>query len=215
MQIGYIFDLDGVITDTAEYHYRSWKQLAEEEGLPFTREDNEALRGVPRRRSLELLLKDKAVPEAKMQEMMTRKNEHYKTLINDITPADLLTGVPELLNEAKSQGIKLGLGSASKNARPVCERLGIIDFFDAFGDGTSVVNAKPAPDLFLWVAGGFGLNPKQCIVFEDAEAGIEAGLAGGFWTVGIGPESRVGKAHQVRDNLAGATVDEFQSVFAK
>ncbi len=209
MQIGYIFDLDGVITDTAEYHYRSWKQLAEEEGMSFTREDNEALRGVPRRRSLELLLKGATVPEDKMQAMMTRKNEHYKTLINDITPDDLLQGVPDLLNEAKSQGIKIGLGSASKNARLVCERLGILDLFDAFGDGTSVVNAKPAPDLFLWVAGGFGLNPQQCIVFEDAEAGIEAGLAGGFWTVGIGPESRVGKAHQVRKNLIGASVQEF------
>jgi beta-phosphoglucomutase len=206
---GYIFDLDGVITDTADYHYRSWRRLADEEGLPFTREDNEALRGVSRRRSLELLLKGRTLPEETMQEYMIRKNEYYLAYLEEITPADLLPGVKDFLDEARQAGIKLGLGSASRNARAVCESLGIVDYFDAFGDGYSVVNPKPAPDLFIWVAGGLNLNPQHCIVFEDAEAGIEAALNGGFWTVGIGPEERVGAAHRVIEHLDGAHITDF------
>ncbi len=194
---GLIFDLDGVITDTAEYHYLAWRQLAEEEGLTFTREDNEALRGVPRRRSLELLLKENLRPDDEMQALMTRKNGYYQAYIEQITPADLLPGVLDYLHAAQAAGFQLGLGSASKNARAVCEKLGILDLFNVFGDGYSVVNAKPAPDLFIWVAGGMGLNPRDCIVFEDAEAGIEAALAGGFYAVGVGPASRVGRAHKI------------------
>ncbi len=208
-QVGYIFDLDGVITDTADYHYRSWKQLADEEGIPFTRADNEALRGVSRRQSLERLLNGRTYPEAHMQAMMRRKNDIYRELLKEITTDNLLAGVQDFLDEARRAGIQLGLASASKNARTVCDRLGITALFDAFGDGYSVVNPKPAPDLFIWVAGRFGLNPQQCIVFEDAEAGIEAALAGGFWTVGIGPDARVGRAHVVRADLAGARVAEF------
>lgn len=214
METGYIFDLDGVVTDTAEYHYRAWKQLADEEGLPFTREDNEALRGVSRRRSLEILLKGKILPEETMLAYLERKNDYYRAYLNEITPGDLLPGVGDFLAEAKMLGIKLGLASASRNARDVCERLEIITLFDGFGDGASVVNPKPAPDLFLWVAGRFGLNPQQCIVFEDAEAGIEAALAGGFWTVGIGPAERVGRAHRRRAGFAGARVAEFALPFA-
>lgn len=206
---GLIFDLDGVITDTAEYHYLAWRQLAEEEGLSFTREDNEALRGVPRRRSLELLLKGDMRPDDQMSAMMTRKNDYYQAYIERITPDDLLPGVLDFLREAKASGFKLGLGSASKNARAVCERLGVLTLFDAFGDGYSVVNAKPAPDLFLWVAGSLGLKPDDCAVFEDAEAGIEAALKGGFFTVGVGPESRVGAAHRVIEGLHAAHPREF------
>lgn len=206
---GYIFDLDGVLTDTAEHHYQAWKQLADEEGIPFTREDNEALRGVPRRASLELLLKGRIYPEAHMQAMMDRKNRYYQSYLGGITAADLLPGVADFLETARSAGIKLGLGSASKNARTVCQRLGILDLLDAFGDGYSVQRAKPAPDLFLWVAGGLRMNPSQVIVFEDAAAGIEAALAGNFWTVGLGPRERVGRAHWVRDGLQGAHPADF------
>lgn len=207
---GFIFDMDGVITDTAEYHYRSWKQLAEEEGLPFTREDNEALRGVTRRRSLEILLKGKTISEVQMQEWMTRKNDYFHTFLNKMTPADLLPGVSVFLNDAKKAGIKLGLASASRNARPVCERLGVLEMFDAFGDSDTVVNPKPAPDLFIWVAGGFGLSPKECIVFEDAESGIEAALVSGFWTVGIGPKERVGKAHRCINSFTELTLKDIE-----
>lgn len=209
MQAGFIFDLDGVITDTAEYHYLSWRQLADEEGFDFTREDNDALRGVSRRRSLELLLKGRTFPEEKMQEMMTRKNDYYVAYLQRVSPADLLPGVGDFLHEARAAGIGIGLASASKNARAVCERLGVIALFDVLGDGHSVVNAKPAPDLFIWVAGALRLNPAHCIVFEDAEAGIDAALAGGFKTVGIGPHERVARAHRVVPDLDGAKVAHF------
>jgi beta-phosphoglucomutase len=205
----YIFDLDGVITDTAEYHYRGWKRLANEEDLPFTREDNEALRGVSRRRSLEILLKGRTLPEETMLEYMERKNNYYREFLRDITPADLLPGVSDFLHEAQAAGILLGIGSASKNAKDALEGLGIREMFAAIGDGYSVVNTKPAADLFIWVAGRLNLPPTQCVVFEDAEAGIEAALNGGFFAVGIGPADRVGKAHWVRANLDGAAIREF------
>lgn len=214
MALGYIFDLDGVITDTAEYHYLSWKQLAEQYGLPFTREDNEALRGVSRRQSLELLLKGAVYPEDEMQRMMTLKNEYYQVSLQQITPKNLLPGVGDFLKEAKSRDIRIGIGSASRNARAVCDRLGLVDMLDVIGDGYSVVNPKPAPDLFVWVAGGMRLNPRDCIVFEDATAGVQSALEGGFWTVGIGPHERVGQAHRVIDDLSNARVDDFLAPLA-
>ena len=209
MTKGLIFDLDGVITDTAEYHFLSWQRLAEDEGLTFTRQDNEALRGVSRRASLELMLKGKIFPEAKMQEMMTRKNAYYLDYVAHMTPDDLLKGVGEFLHEARALGFKIGMGSASKNARLVCDRLQILPLFDVIGDGFSVVNGKPAPDLFVWVAGGLGLPPSDCVVFEDAEAGIDAALAGGFYAVGIGPAERVGKAHRLIAGLHEVNPQEF------
>jgi beta-phosphoglucomutase len=206
---GLIFDLDGVITDTAEYHFLSWKKLAEDEGINFTREDNEALRGVPRRASLELVLKGAIRPEADMVAMMERKNNYYLDYVAKMTPANLLEGVHDFLKTARELGFKLGLGSASKNAHLVCELMGILDLFDVLGDGYSVVNAKPSPDLFVWVAGGLGLPLQECVVFEDAEAGVTAGLAGGFYTVGIGPEERVGKAHRRIGGLHAVHPKEF------
>jgi len=158
---GLIFDLDGVITDTAEYHFLSWKKLAEDEGIVFTREDNEALRGVPRRASLELVLKGAIRPEAEMLAMMERKNNYYLDYVAKMTPANLLEGVHDFLKTARELGFKLWLGSASKNAHLVCELMGVIDLFDVLGDGYSVVNAKPSPDLFVWVAGGLGLPPQE------------------------------------------------------
>ena len=206
---GFIFDLDGVITDTAEYHYRSWQRLADELGIPFNREDNDALRGVPRRRSLELVLKGKTLPEDEMQRLMTLKNDYYRAFLTDITPDDLLPGVGDFLNAARAAGIKIGLGSASKNARDVLDRLGVMTLFDAIGDGSSVTNQKPAPDLFVWVAGALRLPPQQCVVFEDAEAGIDAAKTGGFWTVGLGPAERVGHAHRRIDGLIDVTINDF------
>jgi beta-phosphoglucomutase len=206
---GFIFDLDGVITDTAEYHYRSWQRLADELGIPFSREDNDALRGVPRRRSLELVLKGKTLPEDEMQRLMTLKNDYYRAFLTEVTPDGLLPGVGDFLNAARAAGIRIGLGSASKNARDVLERLGVMGLFDAIGDGNSVVNQKPAPDLFVWVAGALRLPPNQCVVFEDAEAGVDAAKTGGFWTVGIGPVERVGHAHRRIDGFIGVTINDF------
>lgn len=200
---GFIFDLDGVLTDTAEYHYLAWQKLADEEGLPFSREANEALRGVSRRESLLYIVGDRKYSEAQLQEMMDRKNRYYVESIQNISPQDLLPGVVTLLDELKQAGIKIALGSASKNARTVIEKLGIANRIDAIADGYSVQRPKPAPDLFLYAAKQLGLEPAQSVVVEDAEAGIEAALAGGMWAIGLGPASRVGAAHIVLPSLAG------------
>jgi len=198
---GFIFDLDGVVTDTAEYHYRGWKRLADEEGIPFNRKDNEALRGISRRESLLLLLKGRPYPEAKLQQMMELKNRYYLEFIKEITPRDLLPGVEALLAEMRAAGLKIALGSASKNAAEVIDRLGIREFFDAISDGYSVEQHKPAPDLFLHAAAQLHLPPPACVVVEDAQAGIEAARAGGFYSIGLGPAERVGSADLVLPNL--------------
>lgn len=198
----FIFDLDGVITDTAEYHYRGWKRLADELGIPFTREDNESLRGIPRRESLMLILKGRRYPEEQIREMMERKNRYYLEFIKDITPRDVLPGARELLEEIHAAGLRSALGSASKNAREVVERLGIAELLDAISDGNSVEFQKPAPDLFLHAAAQLGLVPSECIVMEDAAAGIEAAQAGGFRSVGLGPRERVGAAEVIYPALA-------------
>ncbi len=198
----FIFDLDGVITDTAEFHYQGWKRLAGEEGIPFNREDNEQLRGISRRKSLELILKGKEVSEEKMQEMMDRKNSYYQELIATITEDNLLPGVLDLLEELKSRGYKLAVASASRNAKPVVKSLGIGGIFETVSDGYSVEKTKPEPDLFLHTADVLGVEPEACVVVEDAEAGVEAALAAGMVAVGIGPEERVGKADYRYDRVA-------------
>lgn len=203
----FIFDLDGVITDTAEFHYLAWKELADAEGVPFTREDNEELRGVSRRESLRRMLKGRPIDEATAEVWMTRKNDYYKVLLNDITPGHILPGVAAFLTDAKAAGLKLGIGSASKNARDVLQRLQLIEMFDAIGDGYSVVNTKPAPDLFVWVAGRLNVPPNEAVVFEDAQAGVDAALAGGFKAVGIG-SANVRKAHLTTAGLSAVTVKD-------
>ncbi len=204
----FIFDLDGVLTDTAEYHFLAWKRLADEEGLPFTREDNEKLRGLSRRDSLLALLKGRPVPEATLEAWMDRKNAYYREYLTRIGPGDLLPGVMRFLTEAQHAGLRLGVGSASKNAEAVLRGLGIRHLFEAIGDGYSVSRAKPAPDLFIWVAGRLGVPPSLCVVFEDAEAGIAAARTAGMFTVGLGPESRVGGAHVRYPDLAEVHVQE-------
>jgi beta-phosphoglucomutase len=212
---GFIFDLDGVLTDTAEYHYRGWKRLADEEGIPFSREDNEHLRGIPRRESLMLILNGRTYPEEKIQEMMERKNNYYLEFIREIKPSDLLPGARELLEEIHSAGLKSALGSASKNAPDVIQRLGIADLLDAVSHGGSVARQKPAPDLFLHAAGQLQLQPQECVVVEDAAAGIEAGRAGGFHTLGLGPRDRVGNAEHVMDSLQGIHLNEILNLFGQ
>lgn len=195
-----IFDLDGVLTDTAEFHYLAWKRMADEAQIPFTRQDNEALRGVSRRESLNRILKGRPIEESHAEELMKRKNDYYQAYLNDIRPTDRLPGVTELLEEARDAGLRLAVASASRNARTVLERLEMSEYFDVIGDGYCVVNTKPAPDLFIWVAGRMNVYPGQAVVFEDAEAGIDAALAGGFWSVGVGA-STIGHAHMVIPNM--------------
>ncbi|MGA7936363.1 MAG: beta-phosphoglucomutase, partial [Kovacikia sp.] len=212
---GIIFDLDGVLTDTAEFHYRAWQRLADEEGLPFNRKMNEALRGVSRRESLLIIVGNRPYPEEKLQEMMDRKNRYYVESIQAISPTDLLPGALNLLDELRQCGIRTAIGSASKNARTVIEKLGIADRIDAIADGYSVKNPKPAPDLFLFAAKELGLDPNQTVVVEDAAAGIEAALAGGMWTVGLGPDGRVGAAHVVLPSLEGIHWADLQTKLSR
>ena len=209
---GFIFDLDGVLTDTAEYHYRGWKRLAEELGILFTREDNEALRGIPRRESLMLILKDREFPEEQLLDMMQRKNSYYLEFIRAITPRDLLPGARELLQEIRRAGLKSAVGSASKNALEVIDRLDIAELLDAVSHGGSVERQKPAPDLFLHTAEQLGLPPSACVVVEDAAAGIEAARLGGFRSIGLGPPERLGQADLVLPSLEGVHLSDLLEV---
>jgi beta-phosphoglucomutase len=212
---GVIFDLDGVITDTAEYHYQGWQRLADEEGLPFDRAANEALRGVSRRESLQLILGERQVDEATIEEMMARKNAYYQEMLQEITPADLLPGVADLLDRLDEAGIPYALASASRNAAEVVERLGIRGRLAAIADGNSVSRAKPAPDLFRFAAAQLNLHPGQCLVMEDALAGVEAALAAGMPVLALGPAERFGPrlGHVARrESLEGVTLAELEVI---
>lgn len=211
----FIFDLDGVLTDTAEYHYRAWKKLADEEGIPFTREDNEALRGVSRRESLVRLLKGRQVSEGEAQALMERKNTYYREMIREITSADVLLGARELLREIRAAGMKIGVASASKNAKEVMDRLGLWEFVDALVAGNEVQVSKPAPDLFLRAAEKLGILAEECVVVEDAEAGVLAGRNAGMKTIGLGPRERVGAADVVLPSLAGRSLGEILAALEK
>jgi kojibiose phosphorylase len=212
---GVIFDLDGVLTDTSELHYLAWKKLADKEKINFTKEDNESLRGIPRRESLLLILKDKKASESEIEEMMERKNNYYIESISTLTKKDLLPGARDFLVNLRANGIKTAVGSASKNARTVIEKLGITDLLDAIADGSSVKNQKPAPDLFLYAAKLIKSPPSQCVVFEDAAAGIESAIAGGMWAIGIGPKSRLERAHVIFQNLEELSVKKMSEALTR
>ncbi len=202
-----IFDLDGVLTDTAELHYRAWKQLADAHGLPFDRAANEQLRGVSRAASLRLILGDREVDDATFDAMMAEKNATYVELLRTITPDDALPGARELVAACEQRGLRTAIGSASRNARTVLDALELTDRFDAIADGTTVTAAKPAPDVFLAAARELAIEPAACAVLEDAAAGIEAALAAGMVAVGIGPSERVGDAHLVFADTAAVDLD--------
>ncbi len=212
---GFIFDLDGVITDTAELHFQAWKKLSDDMGWDFDREVNERLRGVSRMDSIHIIKDHNAaeIPEEQLVELATRKNDIYVNSLDQITPKDYLPGAQELLTLLRQEGFSVALGSASKNSTKVLQQLDAIKFFDIIGDGNSVSKSKPAPDIFLFGAGQLGLKPEECIVYEDAEAGIDAAKAGGFHAVGIGPEERVGHADIRFDSMAEATLFEVKSHF--
>ncbi len=196
---GCIFDLDGVIVDTAKFHYQAWKELARELGFDFTEKDNERLKGVSRMRSLEILMEIGGIQadEQEKQRLAERKNRRYRELINTLTPADILPGVMDFLNQAKSMGKKLAIASASKNTPLILEHIGLADFFDAVVDGNKITKAKPDPEVFLRAAEELGLVPAECVVFEDAVAGVEAALRGGMKAVGVGDANILNKAHLV------------------
>lgn len=185
-----IFDLDGVITDTAEQHYLAWKTIADELQIPFTREFNENLKGVSRMDSLKLLLTQAETPvnydSQQMEELATRKNGIYQELIEEITPDDVLPGIPELIAELKRQGVRTAIASASKNAFTVMDRLALTDSFDQIVDAAKIRNTKPDPEVFLKAAELLGVEPKHCVGVEDAVAGVQAIKSAGMFAVAIG-----------------------------
>jgi len=194
-----IFDLDGVIVDTAKYHYLAWQRLAKELGVSFTLEDNERLKGVSRIRSLEIILEIGGLQRnaGEKEAMATRKNQWFVDYVNAMKPEEIYPGVHQLLQSLKSKGIKVGLASSSKNAPAVIRLLNIEQDFDAVVDGTMIIHTKPDPEIFLKAAQLLGVSPKDCVVFEDAEAGVEAALNAGMKCVGIGSPKQLGKAHRV------------------
>ena len=212
---GFIFDLDGVITDTAELHYLAWKKLADSMNWAVDREVNEQLRGVSRMDSINIIKNhnNASVEEAKLLELATEKNAIYVESLDTITPEDYLPGAKELLTHLRQEGFLVALGSASKNSSKVLEQLDGKKYFDIIGDGNSVSKSKPAPDIFLFGAEKLGLKPEECIVYEDAESGVDAANTGGFHSVGIGPKERVGHADLRFESMAEATLFEVKSHF--
>lgn len=203
-----IFDLDGVIADTASYHYQSWQLLAVEEGLAFSWALNERLRSLSRQASLEIILAEngRTVDETEMAELLARKNSAYLALLEQMDASALLPGVVELIVEARAAGLKLAVASASRNAVAVLQRTGIFGLFDVVVDSNSGLPSKPAPDIFLRVAQELSVAPGRCVVLEDAGVGIDAALDAGMWAIGLGPQERVGHAHVCRDNLRGVSL---------
>jgi len=187
-----IFDLDGVIVDTAVYHYRAWKRLANELGFDFSEESNEKLKGISRKESLELILGWGGVvkTEAERDELAQRKNRWYVEMISEMTAQEILPGASEFLVSLKEAGYKIALGSASKNAGMILDKVGLASYFDGIVDGNIVTASKPDPLVFLKGAEMLNTMPAQCVVFEDAIAGIEAAKAGGMKVIGVGlPEN--------------------------
>ncbi len=185
---GFIFDLDGVIVDTAKYHYLAWKNLADELGIDFTEEDNEKFKGVSRKRCLELLLEmgNISVSKEQFETWLQDKNEDYLKYISNMDESEILPDVTKVLGYLKEKGIPMALGSASKNAVSILKKVALMPYFDAIVDGTQVSKAKPDPEVFLIAAKKLGVEPVNCVVFEDALAGIEAANAAGMESIGIG-----------------------------
>jgi beta-phosphoglucomutase len=209
---GLVFDLDGVLTDTAEQHYQAWKRLADRHGLAFDRTRNELLRGVSRAESLRLLLDGVQVDEATFERMLADKNADYVRALEDLGPDDVLAGAHRVLEDARSRGWRLAVASSSRNARTVLDRIGLTSAFEALVDGTAGLPAKPAPDLFLRAADELGLAPVACVVIEDAASGVAAAIAAGMRVVGVGPGQRVGDADLVVEGLDSLDLDEVASL---
>ncbi|MDS0525154.1 beta-phosphoglucomutase [Clostridium sp. SHJSY1] len=183
-----IFDLDGVIVSTDEYHYRAWKKMTDDEGIYFDRTINERLRGVSRMESLEIILEKakKTYNNEEKNQMAEKKNYLYRELLNQLTPNDILPGVMKVLGDLKENNIKVAIGSSSKNTPFILEKIGLKNYFDGVADGNGIENSKPDPEVFLLAASKLGINSKECLVVEDADAGVEAAIAGGMKVLAVG-----------------------------
>lgn len=209
-----LFDLDGVLVDTAKYHYLAWKRLANELGFDFTEEDNERLKGVSRMASLEILLSIGGIEldDNKKLELAERKNNWYFEMISKMDASEILPGALEFLKECRANGIKVALGSASKNAMTILNNTGITSYFDAIIDGTRTTTAKPDPEVFTLGASEVAIPAEQCVVFEDAEAGVEAARRAGMHCIGIGSPENLGQADFVVASLQEMTVDRLKEL---
>jgi beta-phosphoglucomutase len=210
-----LFDLDGVIVDTAVYHFKAWRRLANELGFDFTEHQNEQLKGISRMESLDLILKwgDKILSQEDKNIWATRKNEWYLELITNMTPREILPGVKDFLNQLKDEKIAIALGSASKNSKMILNKIELFHYFDAIIDGNNITKGKPDPQVFLMGAVATNSLPSECIVFEDAQAGIEAAKAGGMFAVGIGEAKILSKADLVIKSFEDITLKDLQKIF--
>jgi beta-phosphoglucomutase len=204
-----LFDLDGVIVDTAIYHFQAWRRLANELGFDFTEHQNEQLKGISRMESLELILKwgNVSLSEEEKLEWAARKNAWYLELVMKMTPEEVLKGVPEFLKALRANGIKIALGSASKNSRLILEKINMIDYFDAIIDGNNITKGKPNPQVFLLGAEATNCEPYDCVVFEDAVAGVQAGKAGGMRVIGVGDKEILREADFVIKGFEEMTIE--------
>jgi beta-phosphoglucomutase len=202
---GFLFDLDGVLVDTAKFHFLAWQRMANELGIAFGHDENEQLKGVSRRASLEKILSwgGLTLPEPEMERWMATKNAWYLEYVASMTSADVLPGAAEFLRSARAAGYRIALGSASKNALPILELVGILNLFDATVDGNDVTASKPDPSVFLEGARKLNLQPHECVVVEDAAAGIEAALRAGMLALGLGTPEALPQAHRVLPDLQG------------
>lgn len=206
-----IFDLDGVIVTTDEFHYQAWARLAKEEGFNFNREINERFRGVGRKDCLEILIEasPRHFSTGQKEEMLARKNNYYRGMLGELGPNDIFPGVADVLTWLKKQGIGTAIGSSSKNATLILEKIGLADAFDAIVDGTQITRSKPDPEVFLLAANRMGVEPEFCLVIEDAVAGVEAALAGGVRVAGVGSAMSDPRVHF---GLKEMTPEFFQSL---
>lgn len=202
--LGVIFDLDGVIVSTDNCHYLAWKKMADEEGIPFDRTINERLRGVSRMESLAIILEkaEKAYTDAEKDALAARKNGYYVELIGSLTPEDMLPGAMDTLRTLREKGIRIAIGSSSRNTPIILKQIGLDTYFDAVADGNAISRSKPDPEVFLLAGSLLGIAPENCLVVEDADAGVEAALAGGMRVLGVGGAAKNLKATFAAESLA-------------
>lgn len=207
---GVIFDLDGVLVTTDELHYQAWKQMADREGIPFDRAINQRLRGVGRMESLDIILEraPRPITDPEKQALATQKNDSYRALLQQLTPADLLPGAVEIVTALRARGILTAIGSSSRNTPLILDRLGLTPLFDAVADGNDITRSKPDPEVFLLAAKRLGLPPESCVVIEDAVAGIEAARRAGMQVYGIGTPETLPGVPRLATGLAHVTVED-------
>jgi beta-phosphoglucomutase len=209
-----LFDLDGVIVDTAIFHYKAWRKLSNDKfGYDISEEFNETLKGVSRGESIERIMRlgNVSISDSEKENLMTLKNQWYLDFISEMNASDILPGVIDILNQSKAANLKIGLGSVSKNAQFILEKVGIIHYFDAIIDGNKISNGKPHPEVFLNGALELGFEPLECIVLEDAIAGVQAGKAANMKVLGLGDSSILHEADLVLPSLEGVLLDNLVS----